>query len=84
MYIGGFIASCSVRFFPELNSSKEVSIERVERMDKEDVVYTYVVCVYIYKIDYSVQFSHSVVSDSLQPHESQNARPPCPSPTTQL
>ena len=29
----------------------------------------------------SVQFSRSVVSDSLQPHESQNARPPCPSPT---
>ena len=26
-------------------------------------------------------FSHSVVSDSLQPHESQHARPPCPSPT---
>ena len=30
---------------------------------------------------YSVQFSRSVVSDSLQPHESQHARPPCPSPT---
>ena len=29
----------------------------------------------------TVQFSHSVVSDSLQPHESQYARPPCPSPT---
>ena len=29
----------------------------------------------------SVQFSHSVVSDSLQPHEWQHARPPCPSPT---
>ena len=29
----------------------------------------------------SVQFSHSVVSDSLQPHESQHTRPPCPSPT---
>ena len=29
----------------------------------------------------SVQFSCSVVSDSLQPHESQHARPPCPSPT---
>ena len=27
------------------------------------------------------QFSHSVVSDSLRPHESQHARPPCPSPT---
>ena len=30
---------------------------------------------------HSVQFSRSVVSDSLQPHESQHARPPCPSPT---
>ena len=30
----------------------------------------------------SVQFSHSVVSDSLRLHESQHARPPCPSPTT--
>ena len=29
----------------------------------------------------SDQVSHSVVSDSLQPHESQHARPPCPSPT---
>ena len=29
----------------------------------------------------SVHFSHLVVSDSLQPHESQHARPPCPSPT---
>ena len=29
----------------------------------------------------SVQFSHSVVSDSLRPHGLQHARPPCPSPT---
>ena len=29
----------------------------------------------------SVQFSCSVVSDSLRPHESQHARPPYPSPT---
>ena len=28
-----------------------------------------------------VQFSRSVVSDSLWPHEPQHARPPCPSPT---
>ena len=28
----------------------------------------------------SVQFSHSVVSNSLRPHELQHARPPCPSP----
>ena len=32
----------------------------------------------------SVQFSCSVVSDSLQPHESQHARPPCPSPTPRV
>ena len=37
-------------------------------MDKEDTV------------QFS-QFSRSVVSDSLQPHELQHARPPCPSPT---
>ena len=33
------------------------------------------VCVCVYQI------SLSVVSDSLRPHESQHARPPCPSPT---
>ena len=32
----------------------------------------------------SVQFSCSVVSDSLRPHESQHARPPCPSPTPRV
>ena len=32
----------------------------------------------------SVQFTRSVVSDSLQPHELQHARPPCPSPTPRV
>ena len=32
----------------------------------------------------SVQFSHSVVSNSLQPHGSQHARPLCPSPTPRV
>ena len=32
----------------------------------------------------SVQFSHSVVSNTLRPHGLQHARPPCPSPTTLL
>ena len=32
----------------------------------------------------SVQFSLSVVSDSLWPHELQHARPPCPSPTSRV
>ena len=31
-----------------------------------------------------VQFSRSVVSDSLRPHEPQHARPPCPSPTPRI
>ena len=32
----------------------------------------------------SVQFCHSVVSDSLRPHELQHSRPPCPSPTRRV
>ena len=32
----------------------------------------------------SVQFSHSVMSDSLRPHEPQHASPPCPSPTPRV
>ena len=35
-------------------------------------------------ISSSVQFSHSVVSDSLRPQELQHARPPCPSPTPRV
>ena len=32
----------------------------------------------------SVQFSHSVLSDSLRPHEPKHARPPCSSPTPRV
>ena len=39
----------------------------------------------LYPLDASsVQFSCSVVSDSLRPHESQHTRPPCPSPTPRV
>ena len=34
--------------------------------------------------DFSVQFSHSVMSDSLRSHAPQHARPPCPSPTPRV
>ena len=34
-----------------------------------------------YELFQSVQFSHSVVSNSLWPYEPQHTRPPCPSPT---
>ena len=38
-------------------------------------------CVYSQIQFSSLQFNHSVVSDSLRPHGLQHARPPCPSPT---
>ena len=38
----------------------------------------------IQRIKGSGQFSHSVVSDSLRPHELQHTRPPCPSPTSRV
>ena len=47
-------------------------------------VYIYIcvcVCVYVYIYIYSVQFSHSVMSNSLWPYWSQQVRLPCPSPT---
>ena len=46
---------------------------------------TAVVSLFLFTVDtVSVQFSCSVVSDSLRPHESQHARPPCPSPTPRV
>ena len=39
---------------------------------------------YISHSSSSVQFSHSVVSDSLWPHGLQHTRPPCPSPTPRV
>ena len=39
---------------------------------------------YLYFNFSSVQFSRSVVSESLQSHEPQHTRPPCPSPTPRL
>ena len=38
----------------------------------------------LYLLFSSVQFSCSVTSDSLRPHGSQHARPPCPSPTPRV
>ena len=40
-------------------------------MDKQNSIY----------VRCSIQFSCSVMSDSLRPHEPQQTRPPCPSPT---
>ena len=57
------------------------------RYAKKAVKLSWILCKYIYfcyakfLLEVSVQFSHSVVSDSLWPHGQQHARPPCPSPT---
>ena len=45
------------------------------------IVKTFFLWCELYDLLSSVQFSRSVVSNSLRPHESQHARPPCPSPT---
>ena len=37
-----------------------------------------------YGFSSSIQFSHSVMFDSLRPHESQHSRPPCPSPSPRV
>ena len=42
------------------------------------------ICVCILYVCISVQFSRSVVSDFLRPHEPQHARSPCPSPTPRV
>ena len=45
-------------------------------------VAAYIIISFLFKAkQYSVQFSHSVMSNSLWPHGLQHARPPCPSPT---
>ena len=38
----------------------------------------------LFKLNKYIQFSHSVMSDSLRPHELQHTRPPCPPPTPRV
>ena len=62
---GFFTTSTTFNFYFQLNNSNPSSLP-----------------FHFYPLTFSsVQFSRSVVSDSLRPHESQHARPPCPSPT---
>ena len=45
--------------------------------------YSWHLCIWLFHLSNS-QFSRSIVSDSLQPCESQHPRPPCPSPTPRI
>ena len=67
----------TISFITSLNLSQPTS---VAQNTTSTIFYS------LYSISYtgSVQFSRSVMSDSLQPHEPQLARPPCPSPTPRV
>ena len=56
-------------------------ILQVRVTGKQNMANIYTYEKYTHTRDYSDQISRSVVSDSWRPHESQHARPPCPSPT---
>jgi len=70
------------------NEKEEVTMDTTET---QRIIRDYYKQLYANKVDNieemdkffrSDQISRSVVSDSLRPHESQHARPPCPSPTS--
>ena len=70
-------------FFYTNSGLASICILLYNRYDRIDIIYVMSSCKWtlILAVFNSVHFSCSVVSDSLQPHESQHARSPCPSPT---
>ena len=74
MDVGNMISGSSAFFKASLNISK-FAVHRLFKPGLENFEH------YFASVFSSVQFSSSVVSNSLRPHESQQARPPCPSPT---
>ena len=60
------------------SQNKETKYPSADEWIKMRFIYTHT---HIHTLGYSVQFSCSVVSDSLRPHESQHTRLPYPSPT---
>ena len=80
-----FIASF-IRFFSPLiqRAYSSLKISSTKKLAKDlnippEMIYKWKTS--IIRICSISQFSCSVVSDSLQPHDSQHARPPCPLPT---
>ena len=82
--IPGFLSSptslnklLSISFFPSLFLFLFLMLEK----SLCKMTLTYVLKVGGPGVFVVIQISRSVMSDSLQPHESQHPRPPCPSPT---
>ena len=71
------ILAWKIPWTEEPDGLQSIGSQRV-RQDWAANKFIYSLCIYICT---SVQFSHSVLSDSLQPHGLQHARLPCPSPT---
>ena len=79
----GFFYRCIKFLFPAANNLSAKLMRNC--FNKPDLFYFIHFLKTLFSINncaicFSVQFSHSVVSDSLWPHEPQHARPPCPSP----
>ena len=70
-----------VSVFPEFNQCSASLLLRTLGSVWVHLGLNCTVCWKKWKSKTPVQFSHSVVSDFLQTHEPQHARPPCPSPT---
>ena len=75
-----FSFSLLLTWLPPLPPHPHQSLFRLERLWRSLVTLSSILHLFIWSFS-SVPFSRSVVSDSLRPHESQHARPPCPSPT---
>ena len=86
MYVGGDAQSCLTLSYPmdcSLPGSSVHGIFQARVPEWGAIVFSNInACMWnLGNSISSVQFSLSVMSDSLWPHESQHTRPPCPSPT---
>ena len=81
------VSRCQLLYIEWTNKSRPYStvnciqypwINHIEKEYEKEYMYLYN-CVILLYYSNSVQFSHSVVSNSLRPYELQHSRPPCPS-----
>ena len=79
--------TCLLRNLYEVKKQQlelDMEQETGSKWEKKYVKAVYCHPTYLTNMQSSFQFNCSVVSDSLRPHESQHARPHCPSPTPRV